>query len=99
MAKNILLDQHNACYDDNQWFVSLKTVLDGVTAEDADWRPDGADNTIRETRQGDARAQQHGIILAAGVSAVRMKGNRISGHPGQAILDESGAADHVLQTV
>jgi hypothetical protein len=49
MAKNILLEQHNACYDDNQWFVSLKTVLDGVTAEHADWRPDGADNTIRET--------------------------------------------------
>jgi len=47
--KEILLEQHTACYDENNWFVSLKTVLDGVTAEQAVWKPEGADNSIWET--------------------------------------------------
>ena len=48
MTKDILLEQHNACYDENDWFVSVKNALDGLTAEQAAWKPDGADNTIWE---------------------------------------------------
>ena len=48
-AKSVLLEQFNACYDENNWFVSLKSVLDGVTAEQADWSPEGTGNSIRET--------------------------------------------------
>lgn len=44
--RNVLLEQHIACYDENNWFVSLKTVLDGVTAEQAAWKPANVDNSI-----------------------------------------------------
>jgi uncharacterized damage-inducible protein DinB len=49
MSKDVLIEQFTACYDKNVWFVSLKTVLDGVTAEQAAWKPEGADNSIWET--------------------------------------------------
>jgi len=49
MNREILLEQFTACYDENNWFVSLKTVLDGITSEQAAWKPDGADNSIWET--------------------------------------------------
>ena len=49
MSKDVLIEQFTACYDENNWFVSLKTVLDGVTAEQAAWKPLGADNSIWET--------------------------------------------------
>jgi len=49
MSKDVLIEQFTACYDENNWFVSLKTVLDGVTAEQAAWKPEGADNSIWET--------------------------------------------------
>ena len=47
--KEILIEQHTACYDQNVWFVSLKSALDGVTAEQAAWKPAGVDNSIWET--------------------------------------------------
>lgn len=47
--KDLLLEQFTACYDESNWFVSLKTVLDGVTSELADWKPENVDNSIRET--------------------------------------------------
>ena len=49
MSKDVLIEQFTACYDANNWFVSLNTVLDGVTAEQAAWKPEGADNSIWET--------------------------------------------------
>ena len=47
-AKEILLEQHTACYDENNWFVAFKNALEGLTAEQATWRPEGADNSIWE---------------------------------------------------
>lgn len=49
MNKDILIEQYTACYDENNWFVSLKTVLEGVNAEQAAWKPDGVDNSIWNT--------------------------------------------------
>jgi uncharacterized damage-inducible protein DinB len=49
MNNKILLEQFTACYDENAWFVSLKTVLEGVTAEQAAWKPESVDNSIWET--------------------------------------------------
>ena len=48
MNREILVEQFDACYDENNWFVSLRTVLDGVTQEQAAWKPDGSDNSIWE---------------------------------------------------
>lgn len=49
MSKEVLIEQHTACYDKNDWFVAVKTALDGVTAEQAAWKLAGVDNSIRET--------------------------------------------------
>ncbi len=48
MMKEILIEQFTTCYDENGWFVALKTALEGVTAEQAAWKPDGVDNSIWE---------------------------------------------------
>jgi uncharacterized damage-inducible protein DinB len=47
-TKKVLIDQFTKCYDTNGWFVSLKNAIANVTAEQADWKPEGADNSIRE---------------------------------------------------
>jgi len=47
-AKDVLLEQFTACHDENGWFVALTSALEGVTAEQAAWRPAGVDNSIGE---------------------------------------------------
>ncbi|MDQ4121334.1 MAG: DinB family protein [Acidobacteriota bacterium] len=47
-AKSILLEQFTACYDENGWFVALKNALNGLTAEQANWRTENLDNSISE---------------------------------------------------
>ena len=47
-TKKILQGQFNECYDENGWFVATKNAIAGVSAEQADWKPAGADNSIRE---------------------------------------------------
>jgi hypothetical protein len=56
-------------------------------------------NTIRETRSGDARMQKNAIRLEPGVTRVQMASNKISGHPETAILDNSKSPDNKLQVV
>lgn len=47
-TKTFLLAQFTACYDKNVWFVATKNAIAGVSAEQAEWKPAGADNSIRE---------------------------------------------------
>src|SRR5829696_5242431 len=47
-TKSILVGQFAACFDKNGWFVATKNAIAGVSAEQAEWKPDGADNSIRE---------------------------------------------------
>ena len=49
MVKDLLLEQFTACYDKNTWFVALKNTLEGVTADEAVWKPENSDNSISET--------------------------------------------------
>lgn len=46
--KEILLAQLSAAYDQNTWFVSLKSALEGLTAEQASFKGDGSANSVRE---------------------------------------------------
>lgn len=48
MNKEVLLQQFTACYDENGWFVALKNTLNDLSAEEAAWKPEGVDNSIRE---------------------------------------------------
>lgn len=47
-TKTILLGQFGAAFDKNGWFVATKNAIAGVTAEQATWKPEGADNSIHE---------------------------------------------------
>ena len=47
-TKANLLSQFTSCFDENGWFVATKNAIKGVNAEQADWKPEGADNSIRE---------------------------------------------------
>ena len=47
-TKTILLGQFAAAFDKNGWFVATKNAIAGVNAEQAEWKPAGADNSIRE---------------------------------------------------
>jgi uncharacterized damage-inducible protein DinB len=49
MTKDLLTYQFSRCYDTNGWFVAVRRTLDGVTAEQAAWKPEGSDNSIRES--------------------------------------------------
>ena len=46
--KDVLLEQFTACYDEDGWFVALRKALNGVTAEQAVRKPEGADHSIWE---------------------------------------------------
>lgn len=46
MTNETLLKQFNRCYDENGWFVSIRKALDGLTAEQADWKAENAENSI-----------------------------------------------------
>ena len=47
-AKEILLKQFTACYDENGWFVALKNALNNLTAQQAAWKTANLDNSIWE---------------------------------------------------
>ena len=49
MNKKTLLEQFTECYDENGWFVAVRNAIEGVTAEQAVWKPEGSDNSIWET--------------------------------------------------
>jgi uncharacterized damage-inducible protein DinB len=44
--KEVLLEQFSCCYDDDAWFVGIKNAIDGLTADQASWKPVGVDNSI-----------------------------------------------------
>jgi uncharacterized damage-inducible protein DinB len=47
-AKEILLEQFTACYDENGWFVALRNALANLTAEQAAWKIPNLENSIWE---------------------------------------------------
>ena len=46
--KQILIEEYTANYNENNWVVSIRNAIAGLTAGQAAWRPGGADNTIWE---------------------------------------------------
>lgn len=37
--KSILIEQFDACYNESAWFVCAKSAVEGLTAEEAFWKP------------------------------------------------------------
>ena len=56
-----------------------------------------AGNTIEDTKRDGRVTQQNGIVLAEGVDGVVARGNVISGHPGETILNMSQGGRNSLQ--
>lgn len=46
VTKKVLLQQFKTTNDKQEWFVPLKNALDGVTAEQADWRDSSTNHSI-----------------------------------------------------
>jgi uncharacterized damage-inducible protein DinB len=49
MIKETLLKQYDRCCTENGWFVAVRNAVDGITAEQAMWKPEGSDNSIWES--------------------------------------------------
>jgi uncharacterized damage-inducible protein DinB len=49
MNKETLLTQYDRCYNENGWFVAVRNAIEGVTAGQAAWKPEGSDNSIWES--------------------------------------------------
>ena len=49
VTKETLLRQFDHCWNENGWFVAVRNAVEGVSAEQAAWRPEGTDNTIWES--------------------------------------------------
>jgi uncharacterized damage-inducible protein DinB len=47
-TKQTLLQQFDACFKTNGWFVAVKNAIAGLTAEQAAWKPEGSNNSIWE---------------------------------------------------
>src|SRR5687768_3507794 len=43
--KGLLSEQFTKCYDENGWFVAIRNAVEGMTAEEALWKPEGVDNS------------------------------------------------------
>lgn len=50
-AKTILLDQLLANANDRSWYISFYEVVDGLTEEEAFWKPDDSSYSIAEIVQ------------------------------------------------
>ncbi|MCR8641236.1 DinB family protein [Paenibacillus sp. N1-5-1-14] len=47
-SRKLLLEQMNACYNEEGWFASFQTALDGVNVEHATWKASEDTNSIWE---------------------------------------------------
>ncbi len=47
--KETLLQQYDRCYNENGWFVAVRNAIDGISVEQAAWKPADPVNCIWET--------------------------------------------------
>ena len=46
--KQVLLNQLKTTHNKEEWFAPLNVAIEGITAEQANWKPKGADHSIAE---------------------------------------------------
>ena len=49
MTKETILKQYDRCYNENGWFVAVRNAIEGLTVEQAAWKPDDSVNCVWET--------------------------------------------------
>jgi hypothetical protein len=48
-TKSVLARQFTGCYDKDGWFVATKNAIEGLSVEQAAWKPEESVNGIWET--------------------------------------------------
>lgn len=47
--KDLIVEQFTLCFDQNGWFVAIANAIEGLTAQEAAWKPDADQNSIWQT--------------------------------------------------
>jgi uncharacterized damage-inducible protein DinB len=91
--KNILLEQLSACHNQNGWFVSLKSALNGLTEDYADWKSSEDSNSIRENVNHLLFWNERYLGRFNGIPEVEMVGNNDTTFRNQEELSWSGTVE------
>ncbi|HET6980749.1 MAG TPA: DinB family protein [Myxococcaceae bacterium] len=73
--KSSLLDQLKTTHDQQDWFVPVKPAIDGVTAAQAVWKPQGGDHSIGQLANHLLFWNSQNLAKLKGVAAPKFDGN------------------------
>ena len=73
--KSSLLDQLKTTHDQQDWFVPVKPAIDGVTAAQAVWKPQGGDHSIGQLANHLLFWNSQNLAKFKGVAAPKFDGN------------------------
>ena len=73
--KSSLLDQLRTTHDQQDWFVPVKPAIDGVTAAQAVWKPQGGDHSIGQLANHLLFWNSQNLAKFKGVAAPKFDGN------------------------
>lgn len=73
--RGVLLEQLHTTHDKNDWFVSVKTAVDGVTAEQAGWKQGTANHSVGQLTYHLLFWNRHTLNQLKGVEQPKFSGN------------------------
>ena len=73
--KASLLEQLRTTHDQQEWFVPVKPALDGVTAAQASWKPQGGDHSIGQLAYHLLFWNSQNLAKFKGVTPAKFDGN------------------------
>ena len=73
--KSSLLEQLRTSHDQQDWFVPVKPALDGVTAAQASWKPQGGDHSIGQLANHLLFWNSQQLAKFKGVAPAKFDGN------------------------
>jgi len=73
--KSSLLEQLRTTHDQQDWFVPVKPAIDGVTAAQAVWKPQGGDHSIGQLANHLLFWNSQNLAKFKGVAAPKFDGN------------------------
>lgn len=76
--KDVILEQFLLCESKNGWFVSFKSAVAGLTAEQAAWKNSETENSILEVTRHLVFWNEHYLNRFKGIPNPKMEGNNDS---------------------
>src|SRR5690348_7754506 len=71
----VLLEQLHTTHDKNDWFVSVKTAVDGVTAEQANWKQGAGNHSVGQLTYHLLFWNRHTLAELKGEQQPKFSGN------------------------